>query len=195
MDINDENIKQLYIDLKNDFQKNINEIQNIIQINKEQWIFDLTKLFNTCFINTLNSQQENCKGKLRYISFSILLTSILTEKYSFGINFYDENFYLDESNIFDEFFLEYISDFIDKDMESIKIWLRNKQILFNKSDLFEMKNIMVLNYMAIWIKHLKDEIIYCLNQSKIDDIILSEKIDITFGTYLEKQAVMIVWEV
>lgn len=195
MDIDDKNIKQLNIDLKDTFEKNMSKIKILIRQSKVEWSSDLLKLFNKCFVDTSMKQKKENKGDLRYISFSVLLTSILTGKYSLGVGFYDEKFYLDEANVFNELLLKYISDFVDKDIEAIKMWFRKKQQPFSENDLFEMKKVLVLNYIAIWVKELKDEIIYCLNKVKTEDVKLSEKIDITFGSYMEKQAILLVWEV
>lgn len=193
--LNDDNLMRMNIELKDTFENNILNLQSIIQKNKREWTLALTEKFQQNFFRAEKKKDKNKKGKLRYITFSVLLTSILTGKYSLGINFYDEKFYLDEAEVFGEFELDYISDFVSKDMEAIKTWLRNKQILYNESDLFEMKKVLALNYTTVWVKELKDEILCCLNKSEFNHENLADKINVTFGSYLEKQASLFIWEV
>ncbi len=193
--MDDQNINQLNTDLGHMFEHNMLDLQRVIRQKKEDWSSELLDVFNKCFMKLSIKQQKNIKGKLKYISFSILLTSILTEKYSLGVNFYDEKFYLDESNIFDEFKLKYISDYASKDIQEIKMWLRKSQLPYNEGELFEIKKIIILSYVAVWVKELQDEIIQCLNKLAREDVDLYEKIDITFGSYLEKQVILCSWEV
>ncbi len=193
--MDDQNINQLNTDLGHMFEHNMLDLQRVIRQKKEDWSSELLDVFNKCFMKLSIKQQKNIKGKLKYISFSILLTSILTEKYSLGVNFYDEKFYLDESNIFDEFKLKYIYDYASKDIQEIKMWLRKSQLPYNEGELFEIKKIIILSYVAVWVKELQDKIIQCLNKLDREDVGLYEKIDITFGSYLEKQVILCTWEV
>ncbi len=195
MYIDYQDMNKMNIDLGHTFEKNMFELQSVIKRSKVEWSLELIEIFNKCFTRLSAKQENNIKGKLKYISFSVLLTSILTEKYSLGINFYDEKFYLDEANVFEEFILKHILDYVSKDMEEIKMWFRKKILPYNEGELFEMKKILVLSYIATWVKELQDEIIQCLNKSDKKDVQLYEKIDITFGSYLEKQVVVCTWEV
>ncbi len=195
MYIDEQNINQLNTDLEDIFEQNMFDLQSVIRQKKAEWSLELLEVFNKCFMKLSVKQKNNTKGKLSYISFSVLLTSILTEKYSLGVNFYDERFYLDESNIFDEFILKYISEYVSKDMQEIKMWFTKKYLPYNEDELFEIKKILVLCYVGIWVKELQDEIIQCLNKSYRENVNLDEKINITFGSYLEKQVVLCTWEV
>lgn len=187
--------KEMITDLKDHFEKSVLELETRIQKNKYKWKEDLEEQFQKSFVVVAKKQKENGKGKLRYISCSMLLTSILTETYSLGIHFYDETFYLDEANVFTEIFLSYILEVIEQNIQAIKVWFRNKQLPYRESDLLEIKKVLALNYSMIWVKVLKEELISCFQKARTEGVGLSQKIEVTFGSYLEKQTILLVWEV
>ena len=86
--------------LVNDVLKNIDKLIYLIENNYNDVLLSLQESINYGITQMQNLKNEGINESIRYISFSILFTSLLIEKPSLGINFYGENFYLSGIPIF-----------------------------------------------------------------------------------------------
>lgn len=180
--------------LVNDVLKNIDKLIYLIENNYNDVLLSLQESINYGITQMQNLKNEGINESIRYISFSILFTSLLIEKPSLGINFYGENFYLSEIPIFSEWELKYILHFIDNSIENIKHKLKRINIPSEKSYIFELKQNQLFIYALVWGVLLKYFIADVLKNVDKSEFLMSE-IDVTFGLYMEKQTIIYKWRV
>lgn len=144
-------------------------------------------------------QQAGKKEKIKYISLSILLSSILTQEYSIGIDFYDKNFYLDEETVFTEIKIdlvkELINQYVEKDIKNLKIYQRQEKTNYTENGYIEIRKLQSMTYMLLYMKCIIENIQKAVKQLEIKNMQTEGTVDITYGLYLEKQEKIYQWEV
>ena len=181
--------------LISEFLKNIEEIENLIKYNYDEILFCLQKCIDESVDRIKILQKKGLKKSIKYISFSILLSSLLTENYSLGINFYDETFYLDEVEVFSEWKIKYISNFVNNSIQMVEKNLNSKNIPFEQGYLLDLKQSQGLIYTLVWSILLKQLIPVVLKNIERSDFMNHEIIEITSGLYMEKQTLIYKWEI
>lgn len=181
--------------LISEFLKNIEEIENLIKYNYDEILFCLQKCIDESIDRIKILQKKGLKKSIKYISFSILLSSLLTENYSLGINFYDETFYLDEVEVFSEWKIKYISNFVNNSIQMVEKNLNSKNIPFEQGYLLDLKQSQGLIYTLVWSILLKQLIPVVLKNIERSDFMNHEIIEITSGLYMEKQTLIYKWEI
>lgn len=181
--------------LISEFLKNIEEIENLIKYNYDEILFCLQKCIDESVDRIKILQKKGLKKSIKYISFSILLSSLLTENYSLGINFYDETFYLDEVKVFSEWKIKYISNFVNNSIQMVEKNLNSKNIPFEQGYLLDLKQSQGLIYTLVWSILLKQFIPVVLKNIERSDFMNHEVVEITFGLYMEKQTLIYKWEI
>ena len=181
--------------LISEFLKNIEEIENLIKYNYDEILFCLQKCIDESVDRIKILQKKGLKKSIKYISFSILLSSLLTENYSLGINFYDETFYLDEVEVFSEWKIKYISNFVNNSIQMVEKNLNSKNIPFEQGYLLDLKQSKGLIYTLVWSILLKQFIPVVLKNIERSDFMNHEVVEITFGLYMEKQTLIYKWEI
>lgn len=181
--------------LISEFLKNIEEIENLIKYNYNEILFCLQKCIDESIDRIKILQKKGLKKSIKYISFSILLSSLLTENYSLGINFYDETFYLDEVEVFSEWKIKYISNFVNNSIQMVEKNLNSKNIPFEQGYLLDLKQSQGLIYTLVWSILLKQFIPVVLKNIERSDFMNHEVVEITFGLYMEKQTLIYKWEI
>lgn len=181
--------------LISEFLKNIEEIENLIKYNYDEILFCLQKCIDESIDRIKILQKKGLKKSIKYISFSILLSSLLTENYSLGINFYDETFYLDEVKVFSEWKIKYISNFVNNSIQMVEKNLNSKNIPFEQGYLLDLKQSQGLIYTLVWSILLKQLIPVVLKNIERSDFMNHEVVEITFGLYMEKQTLIYKWEI
>lgn len=181
--------------LISEFLKNIEEIENLIKYNYDGILFCLQKCIDESVDRIKILQKKGLKKSIKYISFSILLSSLLTENYSLGINFYDETFYLDEVEVFSEWKIKYISNFVNNSIQMVEKNLNSKNIPFEQGYLLDLKQSQGLIYTLVWSILLKQFIPVVLKNIERSDFMNHEVVEITFGLYMEKQTLIYKWEI
>ena len=181
--------------LISEFLKNIEEIENLIKYNYDEILFCLQKCIDESVDRIKILQKKGLKKSIKYISFSILLSSLLTENYSLGINFYDETFYLDEVEVFSEWKIKYISNFVNNSIQMVEKNLNSKNIPFEQGYLLDLKQSQGLIYTLVWSILLKQLIPVVLKNIERSDFMNHEVVEITFGLYMEKQTLIYKWEI
>lgn len=176
--------------LISEFLKNIEEIENLIKYNYDEILFCLQKCIDESVDRIKILQKKGLKKSIKYISFSILLSSLLTENYSLGINFYDETFYLDEVEVFSEWKIKYISNFVNNSIQMVEKNLNSKNIPFEQGYLLDLKQSQGLIYTLVWSILLKQFIPVVLKNIERSDFMNHEVVEITFGLYMEKQTLI-----
>ena len=143
-------------------------------------------------------QEAGKKEKIKYISLSILLSSILPQDYIIGIDLYDKNFYLDEQTVFSEIEIELvkklIKQYVETDIKNLKIYHRQEKINYPENEYIEIMKMQSMTYMLLYMKWTTENIQKAVKQLAIKNMQTEETVDITYGLYLEKQENIYKWE-
>lgn len=172
--------KSLVLDFEKDKDKINDTLKQAIQVT-----IDKAKLL----------QAEDKKNPIKYITFSILLSGIITKDYSMSINLLDTKYFVDEVNVFNEWKLPYIADYIKENVEFGKQELMKQFVGVNDSDMYILEHNLTLLYFDKYIKYLNENIPIIVEKLEITDLKLEDEVDITCGFFLEYQKNVYIWEV
>lgn len=190
MKIIDRDLEKLAIEK---FLDNIKTIEELMQNNYGELVNTLKNSINKSIKYTQILQSKGLKNQIKYISFSILLSSLLTGDYSLGINFYDEMFYLDEVDVFSEWKLPYIYNFVEDSNEMLISNLNTRGKYLNQNYIFEWKQNQALAYISMMLPEIRNLIVETLNQIDKNEFLSCEIIEVTLGLYMEEQTVFYKW--
>jgi len=178
---------------------NYKKIEKALKDNEKRLLEQLQKALQYGIDKAEQLQKAGKKGNIKYISLSLLLSSILTEEYSIGINFYDENFYLDEETVFTEvkieFIRELIKEYVETDIKNLMIYYRQERINCPENELIELRKTQGIVYALLYSKWIIENIEKAALRLEVKEMQTEERIDFTYGMYLEKQEKIYQWEV
>ncbi|MFI3212249.1 MAG: hypothetical protein R3Y24_02810 [Eubacteriales bacterium] len=170
-------------------------IINLINTDLESLVEELTATLQSLIDKASYLQKENKKNKICFISFSILLSSIIQDEYSYGINLYDENFLVDDNEVFLEWNIKKIFRDLKQDLVQSKKILQKKFIKIKDYELIEIKHKYIVNNYAIFQEFLVFLIPLTLEKVDISQLTCSNEILFTSGLYMDKQAEFYKWEI
>ncbi|MBY6915842.1 hypothetical protein FDB42_16140 [Clostridium botulinum] len=122
-----EEFKTKYVD--NIWVDNFIIIDEFYRNNKEDIDSELIKRFDSVCEECISMQNDNLKGQVTYIYFSLLRTSILEGKGEFRIDLYDENWFLDKQ----ECSINIELDFLYSSLFELKSNLKSRKIEYGRT--------------------------------------------------------------
>ncbi|WP_252244582.1 MULTISPECIES: hypothetical protein [unclassified Clostridium] len=122
-----EEFKTKYVD--NIWVDNFIRIDEFYRNNKEDIDSELIKRFDSVCEKCIDMQKNNLKGKVTYIYFSLLRTSIIEAKGEFRIDLYDENWFLDKQ----ESSISIKLDFLYSSLFEMKSNLKSRKIEYGRT--------------------------------------------------------------
>lgn len=144
------------------------------------------QVFNDLFLRCIAMQKEGKKEKIAVISIFYLRYSILTESYDIQLNLYDENFYLDNNNIYSlwksPFFMKYYVD----DIEFLKREAKHNIVGFNYEKLQDIRMEYGEVYGVLLEKYCREKVTDIITLPSYEGMDKSEHTIITFGNYMDK---------
>lgn len=138
-------------------------------------------------------QSAEKKGAIAYISFSLLQSNLLLEKYAFRIDVYDERFLIDDSEAASEWDFSLLLQNLDTNFDVIASTLRQSVIRVQEYELWELKKAYQLNYYATATGLLQGLVPLCLDRLSLDGIDTMPEVQFTVGPYMEKQLSFYQW--
>lgn len=138
-------------------------------------------------------QNAGKKGAIAYISFSLLQSNLLLEKYAFRIDVYDERFLIDDSEAASEWDFSLLLQNLDTNFDVIASTLRQSVIRVQEYELWELKKAYQLNYYATATGLLQSLVPLCLDRLSLDGIDTMPEVQFTVGPYMEKQLSFYQW--
>ena len=109
---------------------------------------DLARSMQEAFDAAVYWQTAAKKGPVAYISFSVMQSNLLLEKYAFQIDAYDERFLVDDNEAASEWDFSILLQNLDADFDVIAATLRQSVIRVQEYELWELKKAYHLNYYA-----------------------------------------------
>lgn len=138
-------------------------------------------------------QDAKKKGAMAYISFSLLQSNLLLEKYAFRIDVYDERFLIDDNEAASEWDFSLLLQNLDTNFDVIASTLRQSVIRVQEYELWELKKAYQLNYYATATGLLQSLVPLCLDRLSLDGIDAMPEVQFTVGPYMEKQLSFYQW--
>ena len=154
---------------------------------------DLAKSLQKAFDAAVCWQTAAKKGPVAYVSFSLMQSNLLLEKYAFQIDAYDERFLVDDNEAASEWDFSILLQNLDADFDVIAATLRQSVIRVQEYELWELKKAYHLNYYATATGLLQGLLPLCLDALSLDGIDVMPEIQFTIGPYMEKQMPFYQW--
>jgi len=154
---------------------------------------DLARSMQKAFDAAVCWQTAAKKGPVAYISFSVMQSNLLLEKYAFQIDAYDERFLVDDNEAASEWDFSILLQNLDADFDVIAATLRQSVIRVQEYELWELKKAYHLNYYATATGLLQGLLPLCLDALSLDGIDVMPEIQFTIGPYMEKQMPFYQW--
>ena len=154
---------------------------------------DLARSLQKAFDAAVCWQTAAKKGPVAYISFSVMQSNLLLEKYAFQIDAYDERFLVDDNEAASEWDFSILLQNLDADFDVIAATLRQSVIRVQEYELWELKKAYHLNYYATATGLLQGLLPLCLDALSLDGIDVMPEIQFTIGPYMEKQMPFYQW--
>ena len=179
--------------LQQRFLADLDQIVLYIKDNIQVLSAGLTSSLQTAIDQTICWQAANKKGPVAYISFSLLQSNILLEKYAFQIDTYDDRFLIDDSEAASEWDFSILLQNLDTNFDVIASTLRQSVIRVQEYELWELKKAYHLNYYATATGLLQSLLPLCLDVLSLDGIDVMPEVQFTVGPYMEKQMSFYRW--
>ena len=154
---------------------------------------DLTSSLQTAIDQSICWQAANKKGSVAYISFSLLQSNVLLEKYAFRIDAYDDRFLVDDSEAASEWDFSVLLQNLDTNFDVIASTLRQSVIRVQEYELWELKKAYRLNYYATTTGLLQSLLPLCLDTLSLGGSHVMPEVQFTVGPYMEKQMPFYQW--
>lgn len=162
---------------------------------------DNIQLLGTDLLNVLQATIDEAaclqtvakKGAIAYISFSLLQSNLLLEKYAFRIDVYDKRFLIDDNEAASEWDFSVLLQNLDTNFDVIASTLRQSVIRVQEYELWELKKAYQLNYYATATGLLRSLLLLCLDKLSLDGIDVMPEVQFTVGPYMEKQMSFYQW--
>lgn len=171
-------LDQIMLSMKNNIQLLSTELLNALQAAIDE---------AACLQTTAK------KGAISYISFSLMQSNLLLEKYAFRIDVYDERFLIDDNEAASEWDFSLLLQNLDTDFDVIDTTLRQSVIRVQEYELWELKKAYQLNYYATATGLLQSLLLLCLNKLSLKRINVVPEVQFTVGPYMEKQMPFYQW--
>lgn len=145
-------------------------------------------------INEAASMQATAKkGAIAYISFSLMQSNLLLEKYAFRLDAYDERFMIDDNEAASEWDFSLLLQNLDTNFDGIASTLRQSVIRVQEYELWELKKAYQMNYYATATGLLQSLLPLCLDKLSLDGTDIMPEVQFTIGPYMENQLPFYQW--
>lgn len=174
----------------NRWTSEFNEIINKYESNRESIEEEIISKFDLVCKEAIALQEEQLKGKIRYIYLSLLRTSIFENKGQWRIDLYDPNWFLDKEECFINIDLNFIYDSLFSHME--ELLEKKKKYGRNITDM-DIENIKLKEankYHILAFEFLKSLIEKFVKISSYENMKKTEDIKILAGEYMDEAKVI-----
>jgi len=131
-------------------------------------------------------QSNNEKGLLRYITLSLLKSSIVAETYEIAITCHTNDLFMDETETETYWRMDFIKDMINKDMERIVPKLEKEISRIREYEIEEFRTIYAIAYTALLLTFLSRVLHRVFDLPEFHTVQKEDLVDITFGEYMEE---------
>lgn len=174
----------------------INEVKYILlslEEGSQQIIDNISAAIEEALYKAVQWQKLEKKGPVAYISFSMLQSNLLLNRYALQVDAWDERFLIDDSEAASEWDFQAMFQEIKPDMEAVAAKVREQMTRVQKYELKELERAYILNYFVIALEVLRAAIPLCLHTMQKSPALLASEVQFTVGVYMEKQQSFYTW--
>ncbi|WP_432665084.1 hypothetical protein R9X47_02320 [Wukongibacter baidiensis] len=164
----------------------INELKNIENrylCSKDEIEEELIDIFDKLCKKTKEMQEKNLKNKIKYIHFSILRTKIMENEGVYRIEFYDEDWYLDEVEAYEFWNADFIYKSLFDHMEELEVKKKKYLRTITSMDIEKIKQVEVSKYHTLACEMVKDMVEKLIELKSFKEIVSEGGYSILFGEY------------
>lgn len=175
----------------------INEVKYILlslEEGSQQIIDNISAAIEEALYKAAQWQKLEKKGPVAYISFSMLQSNLLLNRYALQVDAWDERFLIDDSEAASEWDFQAMFQEIKPDMEAVAAKVREQMTRVQKYELKELERAYILNYFVIALEVLRAAIpSSCLDVMQKSPALLAPEVQFTVGAYMEQQQPFYTW--
>lgn len=183
-----EEFKSGYVRMKN--TEKVLELKEYFDKNKDKLALEFIESLKNMFIKIYEMQSKNSKGKIAYITYSMLRTEILQKNYMYLVEAFDKSWFLDDKRCSINYDSTWAFKFLDEFEEALEKKRIEYMNLITSADVEKIKLEEAQNY-NYFIKELAK---YSLENSKeieeFEKIDKEEKMQIRVGEYMDVSEVV-----
>ena len=166
--------------------KNFNEIRKMYLENKETFTKPFLKTMDCMFQDIIRLQECGKKGKVAYISFSMLYSNLLLDKNSLRIDIYDSNYVCDDVEVVGEWTPEHIFDRCKDDMDKAMRILSSDYIRVEPYEHRMLYQSYVADYYLLAVVILRDMLPMIKELKTYQHMQKEEEVVVIYGEYMDK---------
>jgi len=179
--------------LREGFIHEVKDILLSLEQGSQQMIDNISAAIEEALHKAAQRQQSGQKGPVAYISFSILQSNLLLNRYALQVDAWDERFLIDDNEAASEWDFQAIFQEIKPDMEAVAAKVREQMTRVQKYELKELERAYILNYFAIALDVLKATVPSYLHVIQKSPALLAPEVQFTVGAYMEQQQPFYIW--
>lgn len=168
------------------WETEFDRIGEIYENNKSTIKEDLKSKFASVCKFGISLQEQGIKGKIQYIYFSLLRTSLLENKGEFRIDLYDERWFLDKGECSVNINLDFIYTSLFKHMEELKEKKKERGRTITDMDIEEIMFLESNLYHILAVEFLRNVIEELLEVPSYKELGKSEDIKIMAGEFRDE---------
>lgn len=135
-------------------------------------------------------QQQQRKGSIHYIYFSFLRTSILENKSIYRIDFYDENWFLDNEECCGHWDVDFIYHSLFQHMRELEEKRKAYARKVTAMDIEHFKLFEAFKYNMLVIEFIREQLPALLEQEAFKGVKCSEELHILAGEYMDQSEIL-----
>lgn len=177
-------------DMENCFLQSCQYLQTEVEMQGSRIWKELKDKIIEVIQEAVKAQGQNKKGKIRYLTFNFLKSSLLMDKVEFYIEVLDEGFYLDEYEAAAYYCPSFLQDKFIDDLSYLYRIVRGKFIRLQSHELTAIKEQYAGYYFSVVYKLVQNLLGQITDEIVKSGIGISECFMIIFGEYMEQAAIV-----
>jgi len=175
------------------FDEDTEQIMLMLECSGMQMIEKLRETLEKVLGLAAERQKEGEKDRIAYISFSLLKSDLLLNRYSLRVDAWDERFLLDESEASGDWDFHLMLQRVSADFSEMARVIRRKMTRVQQYELAQLERLYRLNYYAFSIVLLQTILPLCLAELGRGSVALADEVQFTVGAYMEQQTIFYQW--
>ena len=144
-------------------------------------------------IDALHEAARRGKGPIAYVTFSLLQSNLLLDRYTLRVDALNDRFLLDDVEAASEWDFQFIFQKLGPDMDAVGAKVRETMTRVQDYELRELERAYLLNYYGIAFEVLRAALPSCLPALIKSPAPWADEVNFTVGGYMEQQQIICQW--
>lgn len=170
----------------------IDEIRDIFQ-SLGQGSQQIKDSIATAVMAALHEAAQKEKAPIAYVSFSLLQSNLLLDRYTLRVDALNDRFLLDDIEAASEWDFQFIFQKLGPDMDAVAAKVRETMTRVQDYELKELERAYLLNYYAVALEVIRAALPSCLPALIKSPAPWADEVNFTVGGYMEQQQIICQW--